>query len=191
MASQGQSSSAAPRPPLPESQGTNAAGPQQRADGPSASQSTSVPPPAEDHPQPSKRRRNHRAGRKKKNRRQSFVAGDGQDMETDRVNRNMGEPSSASAARPPFYRLGQSSGRNLSETSLESEALLDHRYVWRVVASQLRGSLTFRKGSSCDATTARKPSIDKRIQQTVQSRSSFNSKPSPSSNKSDTRLVQR
>lgn len=73
-----------------------------------------------------KKRRNHRAG-KKKNRRQSFVlprdeAGNGDVM---RSSQNLHDLPST--ARPPLYRLGQSGGMNLSETSLDSEALLDHR----------------------------------------------------------------
>ncbi|CZS94823.1 probable MNR2-Manganese resistance protein [Rhynchosporium graminicola] len=68
-----------------------------------------------------KKKRNHRGG-KKKRRRQSFAASteDGSGMpETShsRMNTN-------SAARDSFYRL---QGRNLSNTSIESEALLDHR----------------------------------------------------------------
>ena len=77
---------------------------------------------------PGKKRRNHRGGRKKKNRRQSFLPGN-QEGSTDpaRSSRDLNEPSASSAARPPFYRLGQSGGGNLSETSLDSNALLDHR----------------------------------------------------------------
>lgn len=75
-----------------------------------------------------KRRKNHRGGKKKKNRRQSFLPsteeGDG---EASASNRNFQEPQNLTSARPPFYRLGQSGGRNLSETSLDSNALLDHR----------------------------------------------------------------
>lgn len=70
----------------------------------------------------SKKKRNHRGGRKKRPRKQSFAASteDGSGM-PGRSNR--GEPSQ-SAARDALYRL---QGRNLSSTSLESEALLDHR----------------------------------------------------------------
>ena len=42
--------------------------------------------------------------------------------------RNAEGPISATA-RPGLYRLGQSGGRNLSDTSINSEALLDHRLV--------------------------------------------------------------
>ena len=75
-----------------------------------------------------KRRKNHRGGKKKRNRRQTFLpsTGDG-DMGAMSSSRNMQESQSPAPARPPFYRLGQSSGRNLSEVSLDSNALLDHR----------------------------------------------------------------
>ena len=79
---------------------------------------------------PVKRRKNHRAGKKKKNRRQSFLPGvEEGNMDPSRSNQNLHDPQSAGLARPPFYRLGQSGGGNLSETSLDSQALLDHRYL--------------------------------------------------------------
>ena len=95
-------------------------------------QSTSSAIPQDGPAQPSKKRRNHRANKKKKqNRRESFLPDTGvEEMEPSRLNRNIEDPNSATA-RPPFYRLGQSGGRNLSETSLASEALLDHRYAER------------------------------------------------------------
>lgn len=75
-----------------------------------------------------KRRKNHRAGKKKKNRRQSFLPGTEEgNEEPSRSNHNLQDPQNAAPPRPPFYRLGQSGGRNLSETSLDSNALLDHR----------------------------------------------------------------
>lgn len=76
----------------------------------------------------SKRRRNHRGGKRKKSRRQSFAlaAEDGDDDHPAASSHNPREPSSSNTPRPPFYKLGQS-GRNLSSTSLDSEALLDHR----------------------------------------------------------------
>ncbi len=69
-----------------------------------------------------KKKRNHRGG-KKKRRKQSFAASteDGSGM-PDISQPHRGE--SESAARASFYRL---QGRNLSNTSIESEALLDHR----------------------------------------------------------------
>ena len=77
---------------------------------------------------PGKKRRNHRGGKKKKNRRQSFLPGAQEgSMNAARSNHDTNEPQSSSTARPPMYRLGQSGGRNLSETSLDSNALLDHR----------------------------------------------------------------
>ena len=79
----------------------------------------------------SRRRKGHRAGKKKRNRRQTFLAstGDG-DREAMNPNRNLQESQSPAPARPPFYRLGQSGGRNLSDASLDSNALLDHRYPY-------------------------------------------------------------
>ncbi len=75
-----------------------------------------------------KRRKNHRGGKKKKNRRQSFLPSTEEgNEEAPRPNRNLQEPQNPASVRPPFYRLGQSGGRNLSETSLDSNALLDHR----------------------------------------------------------------
>lgn len=75
-----------------------------------------------------KKRRNHRGGKKKKNRRQSFLPGTQEgSVDPPRSSHGMDEPQNSSAARPPMYRLRQSGGRNLSETSLDSNALLDHR----------------------------------------------------------------
>ncbi|KAL8836229.1 MAG: hypothetical protein Q9170_003006 [Blastenia crenularia] len=77
----------------------------------------------------SKKRRNHRGGKKKKSRRQSFAVPN-EESETAnpaRTSRDLTEPPSSSSARPPMYRLGQSGGRTLSSTSLDSQELLDHR----------------------------------------------------------------
>jgi magnesium transporter len=71
-----------------------------------------------------KKKRNHRGGRKKRTRKQSFAVSteDGSGMlETSQSHRR---GPSESAVRNSFYRL---QGRNLSNTSIESEALLDHR----------------------------------------------------------------
>ena len=76
----------------------------------------------------SKRRRNHRGGKRKKGRRQSFAlaAEDRGDGNPAAANQAILDQSSANAPMAPFYRLGQSA-RNLSSTSLDSQALLDHR----------------------------------------------------------------
>lgn len=75
-----------------------------------------------------KRRKNHRGGKKRKNRRQSFLPRAEEDStEIAGSNQIPEEPQDSTTARPPLYRLGQSGGRNLSETSLDSNALLDHR----------------------------------------------------------------
>ena len=80
-----------------------------------------------------KKRKNHRGGKKKK-RRQSFGASTALDSATAgtgdmtkstpelQATQVSGTPRGA-----PFYRMGND--RNLSESSLESEALLDHRFV--------------------------------------------------------------
>lgn len=76
-----------------------------------------------------RRRKNHRAGRKKKNRRPSFANGGDEAGRADsaRGNRDLLDASNTATGRPPFYRLGQSGG--ISNTSLDSQALLDHRCV--------------------------------------------------------------
>lgn len=73
-----------------------------------------------------KKKRNHRGG-KKKRRRQSFAASTEDGSGLPETSHRIG---SQSAARESFYRV---QGRNTSNTSLESEALLDHRYVSRNV----------------------------------------------------------
>ena len=86
--------------------------------------------------QPSKRRKNR--NRKRRHRRESFLAPEESHSPApvsatapaaDAVaSASVGaadQSKSKSRARLPFYQLG----RDLSDTSLESEALLDHRYV--------------------------------------------------------------
>jgi magnesium transporter len=75
-------------------------------------------------PVPSTRKkRNHRGGKKKRPRKKSFAvpSDDGSGMGETVGDRELAE----SSVRSGFYRHA----RNLSGTSLESEALLDHRYV--------------------------------------------------------------
>ncbi len=79
----------------------------------------------------SKKRRNHRAEKKKKARRQSFAvpvdengSGSGSAM---RSSQTILDQACSTAAGSSFYRLGQSNGTNMSETSLDSDTLLDHR----------------------------------------------------------------
>ena len=80
-----------------------------------------------------RKKRKHRGGKKKRNRRQSFAA-PSEDSALPALDDGAGEhsllevPSNDSAARMPFYRRGHSSG-NLSSTSLDSDVLLDHRFV--------------------------------------------------------------
>ncbi|KAK1781918.1 hypothetical protein QBC45DRAFT_29898 [Copromyces sp. CBS 386.78] len=68
--------------------------------------------------QPSRRRKNHRAGKKKKNRRKSFGV-----TSEDMVQESMNDEVLAEA-RNGFY---SHPGNNFSNTSIDSEALLDHR----------------------------------------------------------------
>ena len=85
---------------------------------------------AQGDPNGASKRRNHRGGKKKKkSRRQSFLpAAAHEEVDPARSSHNLHEPAASTTPRPSFYRLGQSGGRNLSETSLDSNALLDHRY---------------------------------------------------------------
>ena len=87
-------------------------------------QSTSAIIPQDDQTQGPKKRRNHRSSKKKKtNRRQSFLPGNEEEemMPPGMHNRNAEGPLAATA-RPGLYR-------NTSDTSINSEALLDHRYA--------------------------------------------------------------
>ncbi|CAG8959059.1 hypothetical protein HYFRA_00012839 [Hymenoscyphus fraxineus] len=70
-----------------------------------------------------KKKRNHRGGKKKRTRRQSFALHEEGPELTDASRSRPGEDLQ-SVAKASFYRL---QGRNHSNTSLDSEALLDHR----------------------------------------------------------------
>lgn len=77
-------------------------------------------------PENAPKKKRHRGGKKRKNRRQSFVAPSESAVDGDDIDRR---PSLLDAPRPSaqtssFYRLRNG---NRSNTSLESEALLDHR----------------------------------------------------------------
>lgn len=74
-----------------------------------------------------KKRRNHRAGKKKKNRRRSFAVAEERGERENVIRPDLDSHARPAETRPPFYRLGQSGGRALSESSMDSEALLDHR----------------------------------------------------------------
>jgi magnesium transporter len=75
---------------------------------------------------PAKKKKTHRGGKKKRNRRQSFAAssdiGTG-DMNDERPSLANVTGNTRSRGSNSFYRMSS----NLSNTSLESEALLDHR----------------------------------------------------------------
>lgn len=96
---------------------------QESAAGPSVSNSTLRPGATSSQIAPRKKR-NHRGGKKKRARRQSFAASteDGSEMPEAAQSSRHGQLQNA--ARSSFYRV---QGHNLSNTSLESEALLDHR----------------------------------------------------------------
>ena len=127
MASHGQDSRHNPVPGETTSS-ANASAPHRPTEALVNSQTADSLAATEDSAKTGKKRRNHRAGKKKRNRRQSFMAE--QDNDPSRLNSNAAEGSTAPPARPPFYRLGQSGGRNFSETSLDSEELLDHRSAY-------------------------------------------------------------
>ena len=90
----------------------------------SAPSNTSVPQSSE----AAKKKKKKRSNKKRKDRRQSFAAPtdetDNTEMEGERPSL-LDSQDIGSANRDSFYRLG--AGRNQSNTSLESEALLDHR----------------------------------------------------------------
>lgn len=80
---------------------------------------------------PAKRKKNRH--RKRRNRRHSFITADNPTLEPATFPApDATTVSNLAADRPkpemaqPFYKLG----REPSSSSLESEALLDHRYVW-------------------------------------------------------------
>lgn len=103
-----------------------AAGPSSFQQSPPAQRQNSVATarlPGSDEAPPKKKR--HRAGKKRRNRRQSFIAPSDTATEIEPEQRpSLLETSHPSAADTSFYRL-KSAAR--SNTSLESEALLDHR----------------------------------------------------------------
>lgn len=79
---------------------------------------------------PAKRKKNR--NRRRRNRRQSFLAPEDSQLEAATAPApdatavsNLATDRPKPEAAEPFYKLG----RALSSTSLESEALLDHRYV--------------------------------------------------------------
>ena len=75
-----------------------------------------------------RKRKGHRGGKKKRGRRQSFAIDDSEPIPDDAPRSSQDVGGTPSSRIPdPFNRLYQSSGRNLSSASLDSEALLDHR----------------------------------------------------------------
>ncbi|OBT88798.1 hypothetical protein VE02_03141 [Pseudogymnoascus sp. 03VT05] len=70
-----------------------------------------------------RKKRNHRGGKKKRSTKQSFASPDEEDV-SEVLETSEDRKTKQSTARSPLHRL---QGRNSSNTSLESEALLDHR----------------------------------------------------------------
>ena len=124
-----------PKKTLPEARDTESSGqrpsasviPESRAVSSAPQGSLSVPQTAAD----GKRKRKHRGGKKKRNRRQSFAAPSEASTVPEIAEGDQDDPmrqipgAITSAARETFYRRGQ--GRNLSDESLDSDVLLDHR----------------------------------------------------------------
>jgi magnesium transporter len=76
-----------------------------------------------------KKKRRHRGKKSKRTRRQSFAAPSEASLQSaipEVMTEHHAGDRSNSGARQSFYRLGRSGG-NLSNTSFDSEALLDHR----------------------------------------------------------------
>src|ERR1700728_3638214 len=72
-----------------------------------------------------RRKRSHKGGKKKRNRRQSFAAPSDDGSGLPEASQSRAEVHVQIGGRSnSFYRLQ----RNLSNTSIESETLLDHRY---------------------------------------------------------------
>ncbi len=94
------------------------------------STSNALPLDKGERPPGARRKRTRRGGRNKRNRRQSFAtpSEDAGTVDPSRSNHDLLDVPGSSTARPPLYKLGQSGGRNFSSTSLDSQALLDHRY---------------------------------------------------------------
>ncbi|KAF2835156.1 cora-domain-containing protein [Patellaria atrata CBS 101060] len=92
------------------------------ANGPSTSPDANGTQSSQTVPTTRKKKR-HRAGKKRRNRRQSFAALSDTTENPEIIVERPTMESTPSGSRENFYRLG----RVLSSTSLESEALLDHR----------------------------------------------------------------
>ncbi|KAK2779003.1 CorA metal ion transporter [Emmonsiellopsis sp. PD_33] len=105
---------------------------------PAASSSTPTPTPAQPQPQQqAQKKRKNRGGRRRRHRRESFAPPLDSPHPSSTERRSAASPhrdaldtiaTSPVQQRPSFYRLGQVGGLNLSETSLDSDALLDHRH---------------------------------------------------------------
>lgn len=114
--------------------GNHPLGPRDPGNAPSTTTQSRTEPPAPDgggSGRQSKAKRRKNRNRKRRNRQQSFitpVTEDSHDQsegqaEPGGVRGSMEDDRPRSRDKPPFFKLG----RNLSNTSLESDALLDHR----------------------------------------------------------------
>ena len=84
--------------------------------------------PAEASASKKKKRNKKKRAKPKGDRRQSFAI-TGEDEENHPTAAASTPNVNNTQRERPFYKLGHATGGNLSDTSLESEALLDHRYV--------------------------------------------------------------
>lgn len=91
-----------------------------------ASQSTLKPSTTAQGPS-RKKRKDHRGGKKKRNRRQSFAAPSDDGSGMPETSQTRGDSHDRDELRTSFYRLKPP--RRMSNESIESEALLDHRCV--------------------------------------------------------------
>ena len=114
------------------SQNENSTATRARVAFPHAEPDTRQDPAPASASEPGKRKRKNRASKKRRNRRQSFAAPPDTDaggMAQERS--SLIDPTTTSSiARNSLYRLQEG---NRSNTSLESDALLDHRYVYQVL----------------------------------------------------------
>lgn len=83
-----------------------------------------------------RKKRNHRGGKKKRSTKQPFALPASEEEDVSAVlETSEDRKTKQSTARSPLQRstLHRLQGRNSSNTSLESEALLDHRYVYGIL----------------------------------------------------------
>lgn len=90
-------------------------------EGEATARSSNAPSQAGQSSRAPRKRKNHRGGKKKRSRRKSFaISQDDVPHDEDTI-----QDPALDAARQEFYRMH---GRSFSNTSIDSEVLLDHRY---------------------------------------------------------------